>query len=195
MEDDDNIVCIKDTKTAIDRIRLKVLTSAELFDAWRVVPRILVAAYGWLCWEIVRWYMDLKPAIIKGCDIEALGDLCLYDAPTTQHAALVTVMVGAAAAVFGFYTNTGRSWTTGGFVKWDDTHTQNQNRERYEKPNQSQRRQPKQTSGHSYNQRHKGRYKQQTKPKLSRQQTEFDATQPIDDFNDMAGESDEDFWN
>lgn len=109
----------KDTKTQIDRIRLRVLTSAELFDAWRTIPRVLVAAYGYLCWVIVSWYMGLEPTLIEGCDIKALGDLCISQAPTTQHASLVTVMVGASAAVFGLYTNTGRSWSTGGFTRWD----------------------------------------------------------------------------
>ena len=177
MENDDKVLSIKDNKTLIDRIRLKVLTSAELFDAWRVVPRLLVAAYGWLCWEIVAWYMDLKPAIIAGCDIQTLGELCLYDAPTTQHAALVTVMVGAAAAVFGFYTNTGRSWTTGGFVKWDETHTQTQNRDRYELPRMPDTNRYTQNR----NDRRTQRRSQQPDSRYTQSQNEFDATQPIDD--------------
>lgn len=117
--------------TLVDHIRLWVLTSAELFDAWRVVPRLLVTAYGWLCWEIVSWYMRLTPSIIEGCDIDKLAELCLYDAPTTQHAALVTVIVGASAAVFGLYTNTGRSWVKGGFVKWDQTNMQRTSEDQY----------------------------------------------------------------
>ena len=193
MDKEDDIVCIKDDKTLIDRIRLKVLTSAELFDAWRVVPRILVAAYGWMCWEIVDWYMDLKPAIIEGCDVSALGDLCLYDAPTTQHAALVTVIVGASAAVFGLYTNTGRSWTTGGFVKWDDTHTQTQNRQRYEIPAQQQY---NQTRGRSRRQgRNSNRDSQQYGPSQPQQYDGFDDTQPMNDLGEMAGGDDEGFWN
>ena len=184
MDKEEDIVGIKDNKTLIDRIRLKVLTSAELFDAWRVVPRILVGAYGWMCWEIVAWYMKLKPAIIEGCDVSVLGDLCLYDAPTTQHAALVTVIVGASAAVFGLYTNTGRSWTTGGFVKWDDTHTQTQNRERYDYPAQQEYQQKR---GRSRGRRSgQSSYRNQNE----QYQNEFDDTQPIQDNGD-----DEGFWN
>ena len=115
---------MESNKETIDNIRLIVLTCAELFDAWRVVPRLLVTAYGWLCWQIVLWYTNLVPGVIEGCNIDLYGELCLYDAPTTQHAALVTVIVGASAAVFGLYANTGRSWAKGGFVKWSDTNTQ-----------------------------------------------------------------------
>lgn len=62
----------------------------EQLNAWRVVPRILVAMYGLLVWRVTEWYM-------------ALPD------PTTQQAALVSTVVGAAGAFFGFYVNTGNT--------------------------------------------------------------------------------------
>lgn len=105
--------------TFIDKVRLYVLTGSELFDAWRVVPRILVCAYGFMCWEIVVWYTNLTAYVVAGCDIAVLGELCIQAAPTTQHAALVSTVVGASAGVFGLYCNTGRTWDGKGFVKWN----------------------------------------------------------------------------
>lgn len=108
----------------IDKRRLKWLTAAELFDAWRTVPRLLVLGYGYMCWAIVEWYMSLTPAILVDCNFELLGELCVVDAPTTQHAVLVSTVVGAAAVVFGLYTNGGRPWAKTKFIKWEDTNMQ-----------------------------------------------------------------------
>ena len=115
---------IKVQVSKIDSVRLITLTAAELFDAWRIVPRLLVMGYAWLCWTIVEWYMNLEPFLIADCDIVATIEACTVDAPTTQHAALVTAVVGGAAAVFGLYTNGGRSWQNEKFKKWDQTQTQ-----------------------------------------------------------------------
>lgn len=108
----------------IDKTRIVVLTAAELFDAWRAVPRALVVGYGWLCWAIVDWYMQLEPSLLEGCDMNQFADMCIIAAPTTQHAALVTAVVGCAAGVFGLYTNGGRKWSREKFVRWDDTNIQ-----------------------------------------------------------------------
>lgn len=57
---------------------------AECFNRLRVIPRILVAGYGVLVWQVVDWFMSLP-------------------SPDTQQAALVTTVVGASGIVFGFY--------------------------------------------------------------------------------------------
>lgn len=64
---------------------------AELIDAFRFVPRTILIAYGIMVWQITEWYM-------------ALPD------PTTQHAALVTIVVGVIAPIVGLYQNSGRKW-------------------------------------------------------------------------------------
>lgn len=67
------------------------LDIAEVVDAFRMVPRSVLVAYGILVWIVVSWFMGLP-------------------APTTQQAALVTTVTGLIAAVAGLYQNSGRSW-------------------------------------------------------------------------------------
>ena len=57
---------------------------AECLNRLRIIPRVLVAGYGWLVWIVVNWFMGLTD-------------------PGTQQAALVTTVVGAAGMFFGFY--------------------------------------------------------------------------------------------
>lgn len=68
-----------------------VLRAAEAFDAWRSVPRALVAGYGALVWRVSEWFMQLPD-------------------PTATQSAFVSVVWGAAAGVFGLYVSTGRKW-------------------------------------------------------------------------------------
>jgi multidrug resistance efflux pump len=67
------------------------LDVAEVIDAFRVVPRGVLIAYGILVWVVVSWFMGIP-------------------APTTQQAALVTTVTGLIAAVAGLYQNSGRGW-------------------------------------------------------------------------------------
>lgn len=60
----------------------------DVVDRWRVVPRILVAGYGYLVWDSAQWFMGLS-------------------APTAPQAAFISTLVGAAAGVFGLYASTG----------------------------------------------------------------------------------------
>lgn len=102
--------------TSIDTYRKGHLAVAELVDAWRVVPRLLIGAYGYLVFKVVKWYMVLEPRFIPDCVSDTVTD-CIFQAPTTQHAALVTAVVGVSAAVFGLYTNSGKKWN--GFTLWN----------------------------------------------------------------------------
>ena len=107
-----------------DTYRRRHLAVAEFIDAWRIIPRALVAGYAYLLYKVVKWYMDLEPSMIKGCIPNEVTD-CIFHAPSTQHAALVTAVVGIAAAIFAFYTSTGRKWN--GFTKWrNGKHTQSE---------------------------------------------------------------------
>jgi len=97
----------------IDKERLRKSKWAELFDSWRIAPRILVIGYALLTWEVVNWYMNIPPTL-ETCQLIGTEKVCgiiEIAGPTTQHAALVTAVIGAAAVVFGFYTNSGRDWS------------------------------------------------------------------------------------
>lgn len=102
----------------IDTWRKIHLAIGEWVDAWRLIPRLLVAGYAYAMWKIIQWYMTLEPTLLEGCDMSALGEACIINAPSTQHSVLVTAVLGVAAAVFGLYANTGRKWG-GGFIFWN----------------------------------------------------------------------------
>jgi hypothetical protein len=101
----------------IDTWRKGHLAVAEFVDAWRLIPRALVAGYGFVTWKVVEWYMNLEPHMMENCDPAILAEACIVQAPSTQHAALVTAVVGIAAAVFGLYANSGKKWN--GFTYWN----------------------------------------------------------------------------
>lgn len=99
------------------------LAAAEAVDAWRIVPRLMVAGYAYMLAYMIYWYMQLKPYVLTDC-VTALGpgaaasiQHCIMIEPTTQHTALITAIVGISAGVFGFYANSGRNWA-GGVFKW-----------------------------------------------------------------------------
>ena len=60
---------------------------ARTIDAWRIFPRVFVAVYIYLVYEVVLWFMTL-------------GE------PNLEQAGLVSIIVGAMGAVFGIYAGT-----------------------------------------------------------------------------------------
>ncbi|MCH8505062.1 MAG: hypothetical protein LAT50_12145 [Ectothiorhodospiraceae bacterium] len=64
---------------------------AEVMDAWRVVPRLLMLLYGYICWMTWQWFT-------------ALPD------PGGEQSAFAAVIWGAAAVWWGHYVKTGRDW-------------------------------------------------------------------------------------
>lgn len=57
-------------------------------DSWRVIPRVLVALYAFQFARVCEWFMGLPD-------------------PSATQAAFVSTVVGAAAAFFGLYVNSG----------------------------------------------------------------------------------------
>ncbi len=110
----------------MNNFRRWYLMLAELVDSYRIIPRMLVLGYSYLVYRVVDWYMHLQPYFPK--DIQPmLGKLIknssdvqvlLVQAPTTQHAVLVTAVIGFGAAVFGLYTSTGIQWKDYVFKSW-----------------------------------------------------------------------------
>ena len=72
--------------------KIRLLDFAEVTDAWRIFPRIILAAYAWLCWDLSRWFMSLK-------------------APQSEQMAFVTVIIGLAVPLVSFYLHSGRTWS------------------------------------------------------------------------------------
>ena len=58
----------------------------ELMSNWRLIPRLMMVAYGWAFYEVITWFMAL-------------------DNPNNAQAGLVSVVVGAGAGWFAIYVN------------------------------------------------------------------------------------------
>ena len=82
----------------------KWLDWAEITDAWRIVPRIVLFGYCiWttkVVWTVLDWYMALPPAERS---LEASG----------LAGATITAVTGLMTLAVNFYLKTGRSWTNG----------------------------------------------------------------------------------
>ena len=65
-----------------------LLDAAEIVDAWRVVPRLMLALYALMCWHVADWFMHLPD-------------------PSGTQAAFVSTIWGGAAAWFGLYVRSG----------------------------------------------------------------------------------------
>jgi len=60
----------------------------ETLDNWRVIPRLLIFMYAVVFYQTMNWFM-------------------LLDNPNNAQAGFVSVIVGAGAAWFGLYVNSG----------------------------------------------------------------------------------------
>lgn len=67
------------------------LSGAEITDAYRVVPRILMGGYAYLVYDLTVWYQMLP-------------------APSTSQQWVVSTVWGAAALITKFYLESGRKW-------------------------------------------------------------------------------------
>ena len=63
---------------------------AKTVDAWRIFPRVFVSVYIVLLYDVVTWFMTLEE-------------------PNLEQSALVSIVVGAMAAVFGIYAGTSQT--------------------------------------------------------------------------------------
>ena len=63
--------------------------SAESFDSWRVIPRLLMTAMIVMTYRVVEWFMTLPD-------------------PSFEQAGLVSVMTGALTGSFGLFLGSGR---------------------------------------------------------------------------------------
>ena len=79
----------------------RYLDAAEIFDSWRVVPRLILFGYCWWVAHVtdqsLSWYQHI-PANERG--IESAGLV----------GAIITAVTGMAVWVFKIYTSGGRDW-------------------------------------------------------------------------------------
>lgn len=68
----------------------KIIDLAEAFDSWRVFPRLFICFYLVLLYNTTNWFIALED-------------------PTMPQAGLISTVIGAGAAWFGLYVNTGSS--------------------------------------------------------------------------------------
>jgi len=69
-----------------------LLDMAEVMDAWRIFPRLILIAYGFMCGHLAVWYEALK-------------------VPTSEQSAFAGAIIAMATPLAGLYFNSGRDWT------------------------------------------------------------------------------------
>lgn len=106
---------------------IRSLKIAEVIDAFRIVPRIIILMYSMGLYWIVKWYIDYELQYKTACDSATLNVLLREKVPLEEataiacsvtevighpsgYTALVSTVVGVAAVVFGLYANSGRKW-------------------------------------------------------------------------------------
>lgn len=112
----------------IPRIRQYVLLLAESFDAWRVIPRLMLLAYGYLVFNLYIWYKNIPTYVQEKCDANIVMQLLaegmskpeikqfactvgdVVGGPTAAQSTFVTTIIGLSTGIFGLYTATGRKW-------------------------------------------------------------------------------------
>lgn len=106
----------------------KLISVAEVIDAWRIVPRVLVVAYSYMVIKLYSWFVSIPTQVVEKCDSSLIkllteNQLTLDQAkeiacsvvdvvggPTTAQSAFVTTIIGLSTAIFGLYAHTGRKW-------------------------------------------------------------------------------------
>lgn len=80
---------------------MTLLKAAELFDSWRIVPRIALGAFGWLFGYILLhawWWYAALPSAERTSNVTAFVGV------------ITTTLSGVAGFVFKIYTENGRDW-------------------------------------------------------------------------------------
>jgi ABC-type xylose transport system permease subunit len=116
---------------AFKLIRAALLSTAELLDAFRIVPRFILTLYGILVYRLYIWYAAIGTTVQTKCDatmtqilldhgqtiVEAQLLACYVvdhvGGPTTAQTAFVTTVIGLATPLFAFYASTGKKWGKG----------------------------------------------------------------------------------
>lgn len=113
------------------KFRKYSLSLAESFDAWRVIPRIMLLIYSFLVFHLYLWYKSIPTFVQEKCDptilrmvldqgismeeakIMACTIVDMVGGPTASQTTFVTTIIGLSTGIFGLYTATGRKWERG----------------------------------------------------------------------------------
>jgi len=105
----------------------KLSKISEILDNFRVIPRLLLAGYGFLVYKLYNWITSIPTYINEKCNeamveilirsnipIDKVHELsCTVDGvaggPTLEQAALATTIIGLSTAIFGLYVNSKKS--------------------------------------------------------------------------------------
>lgn len=116
---------------SVKSFRKYSLILAETFDAWRVVPRLVLILYALMVVDLYTWFksiptiqvMRCDAALIEilrsgGMDVDKATDLAcntsdVVGGPTSSQSAFVTTIIGLSTGIFGLYASTGRRWENG----------------------------------------------------------------------------------
>lgn len=119
----------------VNKFRKWSLAMAETIDAWRIMPRIIITSYGFMVGYMTYVFMSFKNIEKIQCDPGVLKTMLdakysLAQAqdvacrvvdiigPPNAYTTLLSIMVGASAAIFAFYTNSGKNWSLP-IASWD----------------------------------------------------------------------------
>lgn len=112
----------------LPKFRKISLVLAESIDAWRIIPRLMLIAYGAMVINLYTWYKSIPTFLQQKCDAAVLkifidGGMSLHDAqslactivdvvggPTPAQSTFVTTIIGLSTGIFGLYTATGKRW-------------------------------------------------------------------------------------
>jgi hypothetical protein len=82
--------------------KAQLMHAAEVFDAWRVVPRIVLLLYGTYVYKVtffmLNWYAH-EPATSRGVEESAFASV------------VITAVTGFAPWILKIYADTGRNWS------------------------------------------------------------------------------------
>jgi len=123
----------KKQETNVDKYRQWHLAAAEMIDAWRIFPRLIVAGYATLIGYVVIKFakfdyiekVDCTASVMqvlldKNISIDRATEIACnvtdIIGPPDSITTILGILVGASAAVFGLYVNSGKKWN--GFTFW-----------------------------------------------------------------------------
>lgn len=119
----------------MSKIKDTLLKTAEIFDAWRVIPRIVLVLYSSLVFSLYLWYRSIPTYVKEECNENLISSLLtqgvdlaeaqtvactvidIVGGPTMAQSTFVTTIIGLSTGIFGLYVATGRKWDKIGYYE------------------------------------------------------------------------------